>query len=570
MLYVNKRRASAILLALLVAFGGVEAHASSTDVFKNGVVEEEAILWEEPWNGKVPAAEEQLDYETSLAMRIEGSARENPVSENPPSRFPELESEKEILAYLKRKYPATRNQTTGRVHYGSCWAHAAAALAEFYAIRHGLSDRYGPVNTRTNYSELQLAYFCYHETPEPLSGDTGDALTLYLDSGKRRNFLNLGGNLRFAAQSLMRRNGFVRDAGAVAYKKAKRVLKYGLDGKYAAGVDALCLKNAMMVNLWQNPKLVKQAILANGAVGITFHYQKRYMNRRTNAYFNGRKASFNHVAVVVGWDDSYPAENFREKPEADGAWLIRNSHSVKTAFSPESYFWLSYYDTSLGTAAYIYEMADRGKGETFDNQYYYDGQLHNVTNAMTRKSANVFKAFRQEEVLKAVQFDVTCGIPGNYRVTVYKNPSDPNDPESGEPAADAVTCGKLSFAGYYTIPLKAPVALKKGDTFCVVVETDTPVDRECDAFWKKQLSMDTSMHELESFSFVDGEWWDLSWNTADNTRGNLCIRALTDTVKWVASPDTRTRLNIHSSLAGAMNVPGRNALNEILRPSASE
>ena len=25
---------------------------------------------------------------------------------------------------------------------------------------------------------------------------------------------------------------------------------------------------------------VKQAILANGAVGITFHYQKRYMSRR--------------------------------------------------------------------------------------------------------------------------------------------------------------------------------------------------------------------------------------------------------------------------------------------------
>ena len=44
MLYVNKRRASAILLALLVAFGGVEAQASSTDVFKDGVVEEEAIL----------------------------------------------------------------------------------------------------------------------------------------------------------------------------------------------------------------------------------------------------------------------------------------------------------------------------------------------------------------------------------------------------------------------------------------------------------------------------------------------------------------------------------------------
>ena len=537
------------MLALLAAFGRVPALAASTDVFKDGVVEEESFYWEEAWDGKVPAAEEDLNFADALAMRIDGVFPEEPEPGVLPSKFPEYETEEEILAYLKAEYPRTRNQTTDGVHYGSCWAHAAASLAEFYAIRHGLSDRYGPVTQNVNYSELQLAYFSYHPGAEPVSGNTEDDVILYLDSGKGRNFLNLGGNLRYAAQSLMRGNGFVRDKGPAAYKKAKKVLKKGLDKKYASGLDAICLKNAMMINLWQNPKLVKQAIAANGAVGITFNYRKKYMNRKTNAYFNGKKAHFNHVAVVVGWDDSYPAENFKTRPEADGAWLVRNSHSTKTRFSAGSYFWISYFDTSLGTAAYVYEMADRD--ETYDNRYYYDGQIHSVKNSISLKSANVFTAVRQEEELKAVQFDVTCGTPGAYKVTVYKNPENPYNPESGEAAAEAAAGGILSFPGYYTIPLKAPVKLKRGETFSVVVETETPVDRECDAFWKDQLFMDTTMHEKESFSFVDGAWIDLSLlDTADGTRGNLCIRALTDTVKWVPAPDTRTRLNIHQSLAG--------------------
>ena len=544
-MHMKKIRAPAVLLALLVALGTIPARADTTDVFRDGVVKEEGFFWEEFWNGRVPAAEENLDFSEALAEMIDDGSEET-VEEEVPPKFPELDSEEEILAYLKAEYPNTRNQTTGGVHYGCCWAHAAAALAEFYAIRHGLSDAYGPVERSVNYSELQLAYFSYHQTPEPVSGDTGDTVTLYLDSGKGRNFLNLGGNLRYAAQTLMRGTGFVRDKGPCSYKKAAKVLKKGLSGKYASGLDAICLKNAMMLNLWQNPKLVKQAILANGAVGITLNYKRKYMNRRTHAYFNGKKANFNHVAVVVGWDDSYPAENFRERPEADGAWLVRNSHSAKTRFSPGSYFWISYYDTSLGTAAYVYEMADRN--ETYDNYYYYDGQLHNIRNAISLKSANVFTAVRQEETLRAVQFDSTCGAPGEYRISVYRNLGDPADPESGELVTEAAVSGKLAFAGYYTIPLTEPVALKKGETFSVVVETETPIDRECDAFWKEQLDMDTTRHELESFSFTDGVWQDLSWSTSEGTCGNLCIRALTDTVKWVADPDTKTGLNVPEKL----------------------
>ena len=544
----SRKRALKVFTALLLAFFFILPQTVLADIFEDGVIGEETFFTEDSWDGIVPAVEEELDFAEALAQMIDHGTLEMPEKGKVPSKFPEYSSEEEILGYLKENYPDTRNQTTGRVHYGCCWAHAAAALAEFYGIRHGLSDLDGPMDRNVNYSELQLAYFSYHQIPEPISGETGDSVTLWLDSGKGRNFLNFGGNLRYAAQSLMRGVGFVRDAGAAAYKKAKKVLQKGLNEKYASDQNVICLKNAMMVNLWQNPKLVKQAIMANGAVGITFNYKKKYMNRRTNAYYNGVKSHFNHVAVIVGWDDSYPAGNFKNQPEADGAWLVRNSHSTKTAFSKGSYFWISYYDTSLGTAAYVYEMADQERGEVYDNRYYYDGQLHSIRNAVSLKSANVFTAVRKEEVLKAVQFDTTCDAPGKYRVSVYKNLEDRENPESGGLVSESMTTGTLAFAGYYTIPLNAPVELSRGETFSVVVETETPIDRECDAFWKEQLAMDTTLHEKESFSFVDGEWRDLSLDTADGTRGNLCIRALTDTVKWIPNLDAGTHLNIHIGL----------------------
>ena len=66
----------------------------------------------------------------------------------------------EIIDYFTGKYPNTRSQSP----YGTCWAHSAAALSEFYMINHELGDKDGvEVGKNIDQSELQLAYFCYHQ-----------------------------------------------------------------------------------------------------------------------------------------------------------------------------------------------------------------------------------------------------------------------------------------------------------------------------------------------------------------------------------------------------------------------
>ena len=82
-------------------------------------------------------------------------------SANLPSKFPEADTPGELQTYLSDKYPGVRNQNP----FGTCWAHSAIALAEFYAINNLASDN------NIDLSEAQLAYGAYRTRRNLVVGD---------------------------------------------------------------------------------------------------------------------------------------------------------------------------------------------------------------------------------------------------------------------------------------------------------------------------------------------------------------------------------------------------------------
>ncbi|MCR5626572.1 MAG: hypothetical protein K6F99_04585, partial [Lachnospiraceae bacterium] len=495
---------------------------------------------EMPWDNNTPVVEEDENYVQLVEKIVDEDVRinsdgsiETPVQldyvqtpESIEAKFPDLESEQAILNYLKDNYPDTRSQSP----YGTCWAHSSIALTEFYMIKHGLKDSTGVVGKDVNYSESQLAYFCYHQTPDGIVGDTGDRLSYDKDGGDKVNYLDIGGNLNHSAQSLMRYNGVADETDeALKYENAADTINDGLDDEYATSGNVVHLKNAYLININQNPLIVKQAIKENGIVGVSYYSDTgKYLNKTTNAYYNNVDATTNHAVAIVGWDDGYSKENFLEgkRPENDGAWLIRNSWTTNTEFSVYSYFWLSYEDKSLADTAYVFEMADRENGEEYDNNYNYDSQLHHTGSSGYTKVANVFTAQKNSESLKAVQIESTTRIPGDYTVEIYKNLTDSDNPESGSKINDATTVGNLPFAGKYTISLNAPVELTQGENFAVVVTTQKPVDREYDLNIDDQVKGTVAINQGESFYYSESSWED--YINMAGSAGNLCIRALTN------------------------------------------
>ncbi len=71
-----------------------------------------------------------------------------------------------------------------------------------------------------------------------------------------------------------------------------------------------------------------------------------YFNEQTNSlyYKKGMKAG-GHAVSIVGWDDNYSKDNFKIKPEHDGAWIVLNSWGEN--WGDKGYFYISYDDESL-------------------------------------------------------------------------------------------------------------------------------------------------------------------------------------------------------------------------------
>lgn len=206
----------------------------------------------------------------------------------------------------------------------------------------------------------------------------------------------------------------------------------------------------------------------------------------------------NHAALILGWDDTYPASAFQGassgQPPADGAWLCKNSWGNDDLFSSlggeqdathwglrdgngqsSGYFWLSYYDHSISDPE---AFAVTPVSQSYDAIYQHDyvGAAEFVTPSRYSgevRCANVFQA-EATQLVKAVgawTFDAN----GSFDVKVSMLPvgfnAEGKDATQVMEAATAVASvtGSFADAGYHTVALDTPVLVMAGQSFAVTV-----------------------------------------------------------------------------------------------------
>lgn len=374
--------------------------------------------------------------------------------------------------YITSNLPALRRQSP----YGTCWAFATTALAEINIMK-----KYGG---SVDFSELHLAYFTYNTVVDPLGGTEGD----YYNYGASKENLDQGGRVEYGLTTFAKWMGVADEETAhykndiiaatsggglnpiIAYDDVAHVTNYYVDPITKNSDEIAASKH-------QN---IKRLIVDHGAVAIEYGAinsmaaatDESIYNDKTYAYYNPVESQINHAVVVVGWDDDFSKENFAQTPPGDGAFLVRNSWSVGNGTDVDDnmgyagYFWMSYYEATLGYTAIA---ADFRLAEDNENIYEYDGGLTSISSSYS-KAANVFTAHAEGgangEILNAVSFE-TMSSNVQYTIDIYTGLEDLDNPESGPRYVSLE--GTTTYAGFYTVDLPKPLKISAGNTFSVVV-----------------------------------------------------------------------------------------------------
>ncbi|MBI4907922.1 MAG: hypothetical protein HY820_30130 [Acidobacteria bacterium] len=264
----------------------------------------------------------------------------------------------------------------------------------------------------------------------------------------------------------------------------------------------------------------KDAVMQYGAIYVHMMMDDvNYYNSTNKSYYYSGNKSINHAVAIVGWDDNFDRNKFNVPPQANGAFIVRNSWGGN--WGDNGYFYVSYYDSAFGRTSDMWAFAGTEDATNFTRAYQYDdlGWVSSYGySSNTAWFANVFAASASEAV-SAVSFYV--GSPASpYTIRIYTNVQ--GNPSNGVLAG--TTTGTSATAGYHTIRLAAPVNVTSGSNFSVVVQLQTPgfnypIPIE---YAIPNYSSRASSRAGQSYISSNGSTWtDL---TTRYSTGNVCVK----------------------------------------------
>jgi hypothetical protein len=222
----------------------------------------------------------------------------------------------------------------------------------------------------------------------------------------------------------------------------------------------------------------------------------------------------------VGWDDTYSRNNFNTVPPGDGAFIIRNSWGA--GWGESGYFYLSYYDSIVGTENFVFVSAE--STGNYNRTYQYDPlgwtSSYGYGNTIGWFS-NIFTAGASENIAAVSFYTASANSP--YELYVYTNVA--GGPKGGTLAGSKT--GSIPYPGYHTIKLDSAVPVTQGQKFSVVVKLTTPGYNYPIPIEKpfSNYSSQATANAGESYVSKDGSsWTDISTRSGfANT--NVCIKA---------------------------------------------
>lgn len=420
--------------------------------------------------------------------------------------------------------------------YGDCWAFCALELLELNSIKKGLSEC-------NDLAERHLVYFSFHSVKGTPGQQEGEGTT-YADNGNAAVCFRNGGRYDYAIRTLASYAGAAGEDTAPYEEVAVTPVQ---TSEFVYQNAQVRLRDASVLNARDRIAL-KEAILTYGAVGITYYSGLEYYNYDTGAQYSPVDIKEDHAAVIVGWDDSYSRENFKEEPPSDGAWLVKNTWG--TIFGKDGYFWLSYEDASIAQNAYTMEAES---ADSYDNIYQCDNTLLDGVE-ITDYEMSVANVYTMGETGDCMEIPaaVSVAIPvGNvaYRIQLYKN-SEQGNPQAGEPLLPEPLEGYWRYAGQHMVELQDIEQQPAGTTISIVLEltgekTGIYTDVTASSF---RTSCSAQGGEYVSYLKEQNDWTDFGKSQNRNFRIKLLVKAGTNQNRREEIIETYVRVSEYMSM----------------------
>jgi len=381
----------------------------------------------------------------------------------------------------KQKLPSIRDQGA----CGSCWAFAALAATESSLLP----------SQKRDFSEQHLI------TKHGFKGGPC-----------------AGGNILQAVAYLARWSGPLNESD-LPYKYAS-LTDYTDAKKHVQNVILIPPRSGPSDN-----KKIKDAVMKYGAVYTTMFYDpdNQYYDPSHHSYYNPSVEEGGHAVAIVGWQNEFDKNNFREIPPGNGAFIVRNSWGPD--WGEDGYFYVSYHDPYFAASGLNSALKKPESASNYKELYEYDPSgcttLLGYPPSYKAWFANIFKA-QSNTPLKAVSF-YAFGTTNRYKIYIYTN-VDANEPRSGILARKK--SGKVTSMGYYTIRFNK-VPLKQDERFSVVVSLET-------TGWEYPIAIEAPINGYtknlkakkgQSFVSPDGESWDDLPTFPSYKKTNVCLKA---------------------------------------------
>ena len=254
--------------------------------------------------------------------------------------------------------------------------------------------------------------------------------------------------------------------------------------------DNIHIQNVIFINPRKNSTdndVIKRSILKYGGIASSYYEDSDNYNAKTHSYYQNKFNTTLHAMVIVGWDDNYPATNFKTTPPGNGAFIVKNSWGAD--WGENGYFYISYYDTSIMKATGVTFLIEDSENYTKNYQTDLGGDLSFFkNNESIIKYQNNYK-FTGNDLISAVG-TYFYRDDSNFTFEIYVN---------GQLKYNQN--GTKAYDGYHTMKLASEIPIQKGDNVSLVM-------------MKKTIPYlkDSMQHFVENASFAtyDGKTLDLA------------------------------------------------------------